>query len=74
MNVSVSHEVGIDDIHSRGIPMALFATAALGGNGLGPLISGWTEMNEKLEWRWIQWIYMMSVSLHLVQVYWLISS
>ena len=37
--------------------MAIFSLAAIGGTGLGPIISGWIEMN--LGWRWIQWIQMM---------------
>jgi MFS family permease len=43
----------------RGIPMALFSLAAIGGAGLGPLMSGWIEVNPHLGWRWIQWIQMM---------------
>ncbi|KAJ7036508.1 MFS polyamine transporter [Mycena alexandri] len=45
--------------HERGLPMAIFSVAALGGTGLGPVISGWIEMNPRLEWRWIEWIQMM---------------
>ena len=40
----------------RGKPMALFGTAAIFSTGLGPAWSGWVEQNEKLGWRWIQWI------------------
>ncbi|KAH0836451.1 MFS general substrate transporter [Lanmaoa asiatica] len=40
----------------RGFPMALFATAAVGATGLGPLLAGWIESNNHLGWRWIQWI------------------
>ncbi|KAJ7173520.1 MFS polyamine transporter [Mycena filopes] len=43
----------------RGLPMAIFSAAALGGTGLGPVVSGWIEMNPKLEWRWIEWIQMI---------------
>ncbi|KAJ6616963.1 MFS polyamine transporter [Mycena sp. CBHHK59/15] len=43
----------------RGLPMAIFSVAALGGTGLGPVAAGWIEMNPKLEWRWIQWIQMI---------------
>ena len=39
--------------------MALFSIAAIGGTGLGPVASGWIEMNPHLGWRWIQWIQMM---------------
>ncbi|KAJ7623750.1 MFS polyamine transporter [Roridomyces roridus] len=45
--------------HERGLPMALFSVAAIGGTGIGPVVAGWIEMNPKLEWRWIQWIQMM---------------
>ncbi|KAF8449345.1 major facilitator superfamily domain-containing protein [Boletus edulis BED1] len=40
----------------RGFPMALFAIAAIGASGLGPLFAGWIESNNHLGWRWIQWI------------------
>ncbi|KAF8166561.1 MFS polyamine transporter [Mycena galopus ATCC 62051] len=43
----------------RGLPMAIFSLAALGGSGLGPLAAGWIEMNNRLQWRWIQWIQMI---------------
>ncbi|KAJ7249547.1 major facilitator superfamily domain-containing protein, partial [Mycena haematopus] len=43
----------------RGLPMAIFSVAALGGSGLGPLAAGWVETNPKLQWRWIQWIQMI---------------
>jgi hypothetical protein len=43
--------------------MSIFALTALGGIGLGPVYSGWIEMNPKLEWKWIQWIHMMQVIL-----------
>ncbi|KIL65660.1 hypothetical protein M378DRAFT_192380 [Amanita muscaria Koide BX008] len=43
----------------RGIPMAVFSLAAVGGTGFGPLIGGWIEMNPTLQWRWIQWIQMI---------------
>ncbi|KAF8836966.1 MFS general substrate transporter [Paxillus ammoniavirescens] len=42
--------------HERGFPMALFAIAAIGATGVGPLLAGWIESNNQLEWRWIQWI------------------
>ncbi|KAF4570112.1 hypothetical protein EYR36_009918 [Pleurotus pulmonarius] len=42
--------------HERGLPMALFSVAAIGGTGLGPVFAGWIEMNTNLEWRWIQWV------------------
>ncbi|GLB43233.1 putative major facilitator superfamily protein [Lyophyllum shimeji] len=43
----------------RGVPMSIFAVAALGGTGLGPVMAGWIEVNPRLEWRWIQWIQMI---------------
>ncbi|KAL0567583.1 hypothetical protein V5O48_014412, partial [Marasmius crinis-equi] len=52
----------------RGIPMALFAVSTIGGTGLGPVISGWIEMNNKLGWRWIQWIQMMIAGVLLLLV------
>lgn len=36
--------------------MAIFATAAIFGTGVGPVWAGWVEQNASLEWRWIQWI------------------
>ncbi|XP_006464020.1 hypothetical protein AGABI2DRAFT_74658, partial [Agaricus bisporus var. bisporus H97] len=47
----------------RGLPMAIFSLSALCGNGYGPLIAGWIEMNSRLGWRWIQWIQLMYVKL-----------
>ncbi|KAF8074570.1 MFS polyamine transporter [Lyophyllum atratum] len=43
----------------RGLPMSMFAVAALGGTGLGPVLAGWINENPRLEWRWIQWIQMI---------------
>jgi hypothetical protein len=49
----------------RSLPMSFYALAAVGGTGLGPAAAGWIEMNPHLQWRWIQWIHMMSdVSYH----------
>ncbi|KAF7422811.1 hypothetical protein PC9H_010970 [Pleurotus ostreatus] len=42
--------------HERGLPMALFSAAAVGGTGVGPIFAGWIEMNPHLDWRWIQWV------------------
>ncbi|KAJ4470182.1 MFS polyamine transporter [Lentinula aciculospora] len=47
--------------HERGLPMSLFAVAAVGGTGFGPIYAGWVEMNPRLQWQWIQWIQMMQV-------------
>ena len=52
-------EACLTSVARRGIPMALFSIAAIGGTGLGPVASGWIEMNPHLGWRWIQWIQMM---------------
>ncbi|CDS00158.1 related to multidrug resistant protein [Sporisorium scitamineum] len=40
----------------RGQPMALFATGAIFGTGIGPVWAGWVEQNKRLGWRWIQYI------------------
>lgn len=40
----------------RGKPMALFATGAIFGTGVGPVFAGWIEQNRKLEWRWISYV------------------
>ncbi|ETS64313.1 hypothetical protein PaG_01157 [Moesziomyces aphidis] len=40
----------------RGQPMALFATGAIFGTGIGPVWAGWVEQNTRLQWRWIQYI------------------
>ncbi|KZT21181.1 MFS general substrate transporter [Neolentinus lepideus HHB14362 ss-1] len=42
--------------HERGLPMSIFAVAAIAASGLGPAATGWVEQNPHLEWRWIQWI------------------
>ena len=42
--------------------MSIFAVAAVGGTGLGPVLAGWIEMSSRLQWRWIQWIQMMFAS------------
>ncbi|KAH8104030.1 MFS general substrate transporter [Cristinia sonorae] len=45
--------------YERGLPMAIFSVAAIGGTGLGPVAAGWVEMNPHLRWRWIQWIHLI---------------
>lgn len=50
---------GFDFISRRGLPMALFSAAAVGGTGVGPIFAGWIEMNPRLDWRWIQWVQLM---------------
>ncbi|KAH8104996.1 MFS general substrate transporter [Phellopilus nigrolimitatus] len=42
--------------HERGVPMAVFSIAAISATGVGPVFSGWIEMNANLGWRWIQWV------------------
>ena len=44
--------------------MAIYSLLGIGGTGLGPVITGWIEMNARLQWRWIQWIHVMSVRFH----------
>lgn len=39
--------------------MAVFGIFAIGGTGMGPVVAGWTEMNPRFEWRWIQWFHTM---------------
>ncbi|KAF8993764.1 MFS general substrate transporter [Cyathus striatus] len=56
------------DCLRRGLPMALFALMAVGGNGIGPFVGGWIEANPKLEWRWIQWIQMIICALYVVLI------
>lgn len=43
--------------------MSIYALAAVGGVGLGPVAAGFVEMNPQLEWRWIQWIHAVFVIL-----------
>ncbi|KAI5121869.1 hypothetical protein M0805_001077 [Coniferiporia weirii] len=52
--------------HERGLPMAAFSIAAIGGTGFGPLFAGWIAMNPHLEWRWIQWLYLITAGILLV--------
>lgn len=50
-------------VYRRGLPMSFFALVATSTIGVGPIMGGWVEMNEKLQWRWIEWIGMMYVCL-----------
>ncbi|KAF8909962.1 MFS polyamine transporter [Mucidula mucida] len=52
----------------RGLPMSIFAIAALGGTGFGPVIGGWIEMNPKLEWKWIEWVLMILCGLYILML------
>ncbi|CAK5267428.1 unnamed protein product [Mycena citricolor] len=54
--------------HERGLPMAIFSLASLGGTGLAPVVYGWVEMNSRLEWRWIEWIQMIYCGVYTVIV------
>jgi MFS family permease len=38
----------------RGLPMGVYAFAAMSGGSVGPIVAGWIEQNRSLEWRWIQ--------------------
>ncbi|KAK0207636.1 major facilitator superfamily domain-containing protein, partial [Armillaria fumosa] len=49
----------------RGLPMTIFTVAAIGGTGVGPMMAGWIEMNQRLEWKWIQWIQMMICGIYI---------
>lgn len=44
-----------------GLPMALYTLFAFMGNGVGAIVAGWVEENQRLQWRWIQWIHLMFV-------------
>ncbi|KAI0917884.1 hypothetical protein AcV5_002710 [Taiwanofungus camphoratus] len=54
--------------HERGVPMAMFATAAIGATGLGCLAGGWVEQNAHMRWRWIQWIHVILTGVFVVMV------
>ncbi|KAJ3549604.1 hypothetical protein NMY22_g823 [Coprinellus aureogranulatus] len=54
------------DAKERGLPMALYSVLAFIGNGLGTLVAGWIEANEKLQWKWIQWISLILAGCYLV--------
>ncbi|KAK0497400.1 MFS polyamine transporter [Armillaria luteobubalina] len=50
---------------NRGLPMTFFTAAAIGGTSVGPLMAGWIEMDQRLEWKWIQWIQMMICGIYI---------
>ncbi|KAI0917889.1 hypothetical protein AcV5_002713 [Taiwanofungus camphoratus] len=54
--------------NERGVPIALFSTSSIGGIGVGCLAAGWIEQNHRLQWRWIQWIYVIFTGLFVVCV------
>jgi len=39
--------------------MSVYSAIALFATGFGAVIAGWIEANPKLEWRWIEWIYLI---------------
>ncbi|KAI0080216.1 MFS general substrate transporter [Panus rudis PR-1116 ss-1] len=55
-------------VHERGLPMSLFAFSALAGTGFGPVFAGWIEMNPHLQWRWIQWLHLITTGVLVVAV------
>ncbi|KAG9309878.1 major facilitator superfamily domain-containing protein [Chiua virens] len=57
----------------RGFPMSLFAIAALGSTGLGPMLAGWIESNYHLGWRWIQWISAIVSGVYFISVLWFLT-
>ncbi|KAJ3570415.1 hypothetical protein NP233_g4421 [Leucocoprinus birnbaumii] len=52
----------------RGLPMSIFSIVALAGNGFGPLIAGWIELNPRLQWRWIQWIQLIYAGTYVILI------
>ncbi|EGN95145.1 hypothetical protein SERLA73DRAFT_125470 [Serpula lacrymans var. lacrymans S7.3] len=54
--------------HERGLPMSIFAFAAVACTGLGPVIAGWIEANPHLRWRWIQWIHAIFTGSYFIAV------
>lgn len=59
----------ISDIYrkeGRNTPMALFSGSALFGTGLGPLISGFVA--QRIEWRWVFWIQVITCVLSILAV------
>ncbi|CED85156.1 Synaptic vesicle transporter SVOP and related transporters (major facilitator superfamily) [Phaffia rhodozyma] len=40
----------------RGLPMSIFSLFAIGGTGLGAFAMSFVAADDKLGWRWIQWI------------------
>ncbi|KIJ65179.1 hypothetical protein HYDPIDRAFT_167441 [Hydnomerulius pinastri MD-312] len=41
----------------RGLPMAFFTLVNMTCTGFGPMVSGWVELDPRLQWRWIQWLH-----------------
>ncbi|KDQ50141.1 hypothetical protein JAAARDRAFT_186488 [Jaapia argillacea MUCL 33604] len=54
--------------YERGLPMSIFAVSAISSSGIGPVASGWIEMNPHLEWRWIQWIHLIVTGVYLFMI------
>ena len=36
--------------------MAVFSLMAIGGTGLGPVVSGWIELRTSVGYKWIAWV------------------
>ena len=43
--------------------MAVFSLMAIGGTGLGPVVSGWIELRTNVGYKWIAWVPFMCVVL-----------
>ncbi|TEB30611.1 MFS general substrate transporter [Coprinellus micaceus] len=52
------------ETHERGVPMAIYSILAFGGTGIGTITAGWIEANPQLQWKWIQWIFMVVAGVH----------
>ncbi|KAH7920530.1 MFS general substrate transporter [Leucogyrophana mollusca] len=52
----------------RGLPMSMYALAAVSSTGLGPVIAGWIDANPRLGWRWIQWVHVIFTAAYFVAV------
>ncbi|KAH8831524.1 major facilitator superfamily domain-containing protein [Flagelloscypha sp. PMI_526] len=50
----------------RGIPMTIFSVAYFTGCSAGPVFSGYLEVDDRLGWRWIEWIQMMISAVQLI--------
>ncbi|TFK52049.1 MFS general substrate transporter [Heliocybe sulcata] len=54
--------------HERGLPMSIFAFAAIASSGLGAACTGWIEQNPHLEWRWIQWVSLIVAGVYVLMI------
>ncbi|KAF9461093.1 major facilitator superfamily domain-containing protein [Collybia nuda] len=55
-------------IHERGLPMSMFSAMGIIANGVAVVAGGWIEMNDRLGWRWIQWIHLIIVGVYCILV------